>query len=95
MPAPQPTICRTVLSAPSQPTRYRAQVEQEGGQPYVTGVYRQRFTLASGRFARVVDGLGFQLVRLTAVVGWRLGPHVSGVAGATAVWIGVSAGSGV
>ena len=28
----------------------------------VSGVYRQRVTLASGRFARIDDGLGFRLV---------------------------------
>ena len=28
----------------------------------VSGVYRQRVTLASGRFAMIDDGLGFQLV---------------------------------
>jgi hypothetical protein len=30
---------------------------------YVTGVYRQRLMLSSGRFAMIDDGLGFQLVR--------------------------------
>lgn len=30
---------------------------------HVSGVYRQRVTLASGRFAMIDDGLGFQLVR--------------------------------
>jgi hypothetical protein len=29
---------------------------------YVAGTYRQRFALASGRFAVIDDGLGFQLV---------------------------------
>jgi hypothetical protein len=32
----------------------------EGG--HVSGVYRQRVTLASGRFAMIDDGMGFQLV---------------------------------
>ena len=36
-------------------------------QPYaegdhITGTYRQRLSLASGRFAMIDDGLGFQLV---------------------------------
>ncbi|MCQ4028559.1 DUF3363 domain-containing protein, partial [Klebsiella pneumoniae] len=43
---------------------------KETGQPfkaagngeYVAGTYRQRMTLASGRFAMIDDGLGFQLV---------------------------------
>ena len=30
------------------------------------GIYRQRVTLASGRFAMIDDGLGFQLVPLAA-----------------------------
>jgi hypothetical protein len=29
---------------------------------HVSGIYRQRVTLASGRFAMIADGLGFQLV---------------------------------
>lgn len=32
---------------------------------YVAGAYRQRFALASGRFAMIDDGLGFQLVPWT------------------------------
>ena len=48
---------------------------------YVTGAYRQRFTLTSGRFAMIDDGLGFQLVPWTAALDGKLGQHVSGVAG--------------
>ena len=33
---------------------------EEGG--HVSGIYRQRVTLASGRFAMIDDGMGFQLV---------------------------------
>ncbi|WP_256754845.1 VirD2 family relaxase/mobilization nuclease [Mesorhizobium sp. Mes31] len=47
---------------------------------YVTGSYRQRFTLASGRFAMIDDGLGFQLVPWTPSLEKHLGRHVSGVA---------------
>ena len=60
----------------------------ETGQPfnraasgeYVAGSYRQRFTLASGRFAMLDDGLGFQLVPWTPSLEKQLGKHVSGVA---------------
>ena len=60
----------------------------ETGQPfnraasgeYVAGSYRQRFPLASGRFAMLDDGLGFQLVPWTPSLEKQLGKHVSGVA---------------
>jgi type IV secretory pathway VirD2 relaxase len=60
----------------------------ETGQPfhtavsgeYVAGTYRQRFALASGRFAMINDGLGFQLVPWTPSLEKQLGRHVSGVA---------------
>ncbi|MBW9075687.1 relaxase/mobilization nuclease domain-containing protein [Agrobacterium deltaense] len=46
---------------------------------YVAGTYRQRFTLASGRFAMVNDGLGFSLVPWTPSVEKHIGQHISGV----------------
>ena len=60
----------------------------ETGQPfnrsstggYVAGSYRQRFALASGRFAMIDDGLGFQLVPWTPSFEKQLGKHISGVA---------------
>ncbi|MBZ9776882.1 relaxase/mobilization nuclease domain-containing protein [Mesorhizobium sp. CO1-1-8] len=63
-------------------------VSAETGQPFnrarggefVTGSYRRRFTLASGRFAMIDDGLGFQLVPWTPSLEKHLGRHVSGVA---------------
>lgn len=51
-----------------------------GGGEYVAGTYRQRLTLASGRFAMLDDGLGFQLVPWTPSLEKQLGRHVSGVA---------------
>jgi hypothetical protein len=39
----------------------------------VSGVYRQRITLASGRFAMIDDGLGFQLVPWRLALEQRLG----------------------
>ncbi len=47
---------------------------------YVTGLYRQRIMLASGRFAMIDDGLGFQLVPWTPSIEKHIGKHVSGVA---------------
>ncbi len=60
----------------------------ETGQPFnaaasgehVAGTYRQRFALASGRFAMIDDGMGFQLVPWTPSLEKQLGRHVSGVA---------------
>jgi type IV secretory pathway VirD2 relaxase len=47
---------------------------------FVAGAYRQRLVLASGRFAMLDDGLGFQLVPWTPSLEKHLGRHVSGVA---------------
>jgi type IV secretory pathway VirD2 relaxase len=47
---------------------------------YVAGSYRRRFDLASGRFAMLDDGLGFQLVPWSPSLEQHLGRHVSGVA---------------
>ena len=46
----------------------------------IMGVYRQRITLASGRFAMINDGLGFQLVPWRPVLEQHLDRQVSGVA---------------
>jgi hypothetical protein len=51
---------------------------QEGER--VTGVYRQRFDLASGRFAMIDDGLGFSLVPWSPSLERQLGRDVSGLA---------------
>ncbi|OJX78638.1 VirD2 family relaxase/mobilization nuclease [Magnetospirillum sp. 64-120] len=50
-----------------------------GGGEYVAGTYRQRFLLASGRFAMIDDGLGFQLVPWSPSLEKHLGRHVSGI----------------
>lgn len=47
---------------------------------FVAGAYRQRLTLASGRFAMIDDGLGFQLVPWSPSLEKQVGRHVSGVA---------------
>ena len=45
----------------------------------VSGTYRQRLTLTSGRFAMIDDGLGFQLVPWSPGLERHLGQAVSGV----------------
>jgi type IV secretory pathway VirD2 relaxase len=46
----------------------------------VAGTYSQRLTLASGRFAMIDNGLGFQLVPWSRELERRFGQHVTGVA---------------
>ena len=46
---------------------------------YVSGAYRQRVTLASGRFAMIDDGLGFQFVPWRPAFEQQLGRHFAGV----------------
>ena len=53
---------------------YRPSAEGE----HVSGTYRQRITLASGRFAMIDDGLGFQLVPWRPALEQHLGRRVSG-----------------
>jgi len=45
---------------------------------YVSGIYRERITLASGRFAMIDDGLGFQLVPWRPALDRHLGQHITG-----------------
>jgi len=47
---------------------------------YITGAYRQRLVLSSGRFAMIDDGLGFRLVPWSPSLERNLGKHVSGLA---------------
>ena len=47
---------------------------------HVAGIYRQRLMLASGRFAMIDDGTGFQLVPWRPALEQHLGREVSGVA---------------
>jgi type IV secretory pathway VirD2 relaxase len=46
---------------------------------YVAGTFRQRVVLASGRFAMIDDGLGFQLVPWRPALEQHLGQQISGV----------------
>ena len=45
---------------------------------FVSGIYRERVTLSSGRFAMIDDGLSFQLVPWRPVLDKHLGQHVTG-----------------
>lgn len=45
----------------------------------VSGIYRRRFSLASGRFAMIDDGLGFTLVPWSPSLERQLGHYVSGI----------------
>jgi hypothetical protein len=56
--------------------RYRAAAEGH----VVNGVYRQRISLASGRFAMIDDGLGFSLVPWTPSLERHLSREVVGIA---------------
>ncbi len=44
----------------------------------MTGVYRERLTLASGRFAMIDNGLGFQLAPWRPALDQHLGQAVTG-----------------
>ena len=65
-----------------------ARVTADSGLPYrpavegdvISGVYRQRLDLASGRFAMIDDGLGFSLVPWTPSLERHLGREVVGIA---------------
>jgi type IV secretory pathway VirD2 relaxase len=46
---------------------------------YVAGIVRQRVTLASGRFAMIDNGLGFQLVPWSPSLDRQIDKHISGV----------------
>jgi type IV secretory pathway VirD2 relaxase len=48
---------------------------------HVSGVYRERVTLGSGRFAMIDDGLGFQLVPWRPALDAHLGQHITGTMG--------------
>ena len=57
----------------------RPQMPSSPGE-HVAGTYQRRMPLASGRFAMIDDGLGFQLVPWTPSIENHLGKHVYGIA---------------
>jgi hypothetical protein len=52
--------------------------QSSGPGEHVTGIYRQRVDLASGRFAMIDNGLGFQLVPWQPALERKLGQAVAG-----------------
>lgn len=65
---------------------------------HVSGIYRERVSLASGRFAMIDDGLGFQLVPWRPALERHLGQHVTGTmaAGGSIDWsLGRGRGLGI
>ena len=46
---------------------------------YIAGAYRQRVTLASGRFAVIDDGLGFELVPWQPALEQQISRQISGM----------------
>jgi type IV secretory pathway VirD2 relaxase len=69
---------------------------QEGDS--VSGIYRERVTLASGRFAMIDDGMGFALVPWRPALDKHLGEHVMGAvkpSGGIAWTLGRSRGLGI
>lgn len=58
---------RGLTYAPSQPGEY------------VPGMLAGSINLASGRFAMIDDGLGFQLVPWQSVLEKQIGRHISGI----------------
>jgi type IV secretory pathway VirD2 relaxase len=73
---------------------HRPSAEGEG----VSGIYRQRLQLASGRYALIDDGMGFELVPWRPQIDKHLGQHLTGKskAGGGIDWtIGRSRGIGI
>lgn len=66
---------RTTLALAAR-TRLTPQSTKSG--QTVAGIYREKVTLASGRFAMIDNGLGFQLVPWRPALEQKLGQHVSG-----------------
>ena len=65
---------------------------------HVAGVYRQRVQLASGRFAMIDNGLGFELVPWKPTLEDHAGRHVSGImqpSGSVAWSVGRTRGLGI
>ncbi|TYC79387.1 DUF3363 domain-containing protein [Novosphingobium sp. BW1] len=55
---------------------------------YVSGIYRERVMLSSGRFAMIDDGLSFQLVPWRPALDQHIGQHITGTMspGGTVDW---------
>ncbi|MBA4780921.1 MAG: type VI secretion protein [Sphingomonadales bacterium RIFCSPHIGHO2_01_FULL_65_20] len=74
------TLKNQELTAAAQAIAARTGLEQKpsGAGDYVSGIYRERVTLSTGRFAMIDEGLGFQLVPWRPALDQHLGQHITG-----------------
>jgi len=74
------TLKNQELSAATQAIAERTGLEHKpsGAGDYVSGIYRERVTLSTGRFAMIDEGLGFQLVPWRPALDQHLGQHITG-----------------
>jgi type IV secretory pathway VirD2 relaxase len=94
------TLSRRELADAAQTIAERTGLPHRPSAPgeHVAGVYRERINLATGRFAMIDDGLGFQLVPWRPALEQQLGRHVAGTLtpGGTIEWtLGRSRGLGI
>jgi Protein of unknown function (DUF3363) len=75
------TLCRRELEAAA--TRLAVEpslaYQPSSSGEHIAGIYRQRVTLASGRFAMIDNGFGFRLVPWSPSLERQLGKQVSGI----------------
>jgi type IV secretory pathway VirD2 relaxase len=74
------TLKNQELTAATQGIAARTGLEHKpsGAGDYVSGIYRERVTLSTGRFAMIDEGLGFQLVPWRPALDQHLGQHITG-----------------
>ena len=74
------TLKNQELTAATQAIAARTGLEHKpsGAGDYVSGIYRERVTLSTGRFAMIDEGLGFQLVPWRPALDQHLGQHITG-----------------
>ena len=74
------TLKNQELTAATQAIAARTGLEHKpsGTGDYVSGIYRERVTLSTGRFAMIDEGLGFQLVPWRPALDQHLGQHITG-----------------
>ncbi len=74
------TLKNQELTAATQAIAARTGLEHKPSDAgdYVSGIYRERVTLSTGRFAMIDEGLGFQLVPWRPALDQHLGQHITG-----------------
>ena len=84
------TLRNEELASTAQAIAARTGLEHKSSSSgeYVSGIYRERLTLSSGRFARIDDGMSFQLVPWRPALDTHLGQHITGTMspGGTVDW---------